>query len=70
MLKLLAALAGLGLCLAGCVAPEEPESHRAATPAAAPQTRSSSPQANFEDAPVPNRRVRRGTDDEIIRLAK
>ena len=68
MLKLLAMLSALGLCLAGCVAPEEPEPRRPATAARPSQT--ASPQVGLEDAPVPNRRLQRGGDDQIIRFAK
>jgi hypothetical protein len=64
--RLLAALTGLGVVLAGCVAPEEPappQASRLATPAASqPST------AKFEEAPVPNRKVGGPTGDSVIRV--
>lgn len=67
-LKLLAAAAAIGLSLAGCVAPEEPEAPHASRAAPAPSPTAATG-ANFQDAPVPNRQLRPGVNDSVIRFA-
>ena len=57
----------LFLGLTACVAPEEAPVARRMTPAA---SRPALSNANFEDAPLPNRKMGAPTNDSVIRLAR
>lgn len=66
--RLLPALAGLGMVLAGCVAPEEPAPPQVSRPAAPSPSEPST--AKFEDAPIPNRKLGAPTGDSVIRIQR